>query len=50
MKLNFDDLPKVYYFNPKKSNSHDNKYELIEQDQEFRNTCQQRIKTKLNND
>jgi hypothetical protein len=39
MKINFTELPKVYYFNPQKSYSHHNEYELIEQDQEFRNKC-----------
>jgi DNA-directed RNA polymerase subunit H (RpoH/RPB5) len=37
MKINFIDLPKVYYFNPKKFYSDHNEYELIEQDKEFRN-------------
>jgi hypothetical protein len=40
MKMNLIDLPKVYYFNPKKFYSNNNEYELIEEDQEFRYKCQ----------
>jgi hypothetical protein len=38
--MNLIDLPKVYYFNPTKSYSNNNEYELIEEDQEFRYKCQ----------
>jgi hypothetical protein len=40
MKMNLIDLPKVYYFNPRKSYSHHNEYELIEENQELRHKCQ----------